>query len=179
MWYRLRSGDTQSSGASRVVGLDPSFAAVVRAVRYGSLPVCGLGESLPFRDEVLGTVVASFETLEHVQDQGAFLRELLRVVRPGGRLLLSTPNRLVSRHDNPYHTREFDRHELMETLVDAGWSVQTWYGQGPRPFGPLGERVPVLRRLAWEVSKVSRPLRISVRSNPTLFCVVCEKIASA
>jgi SAM-dependent methyltransferase len=46
---------------------------------------------LPFEDESLDAVV-SIEVIEHVEDQFAFLRELARVTRPGGRVIVTTPN---------------------------------------------------------------------------------------
>jgi SAM-dependent methyltransferase len=46
---------------------------------------------LPFRDAAFDTVV-SVEGIEHFENQSAFLRECARVMRPGARLLLTTPN---------------------------------------------------------------------------------------
>ncbi len=51
----------------------------------------GPGGRLPFEDESLDAAV-SIEVIEHVEDQFAFLRELARVVRPGGRVIVTTPN---------------------------------------------------------------------------------------
>jgi SAM-dependent methyltransferase len=46
---------------------------------------------LPFRDASFDVVV-SIEGIEHFENQSAFLRECARVMRPGGRLVLTTPN---------------------------------------------------------------------------------------
>ncbi|HEX6886190.1 MAG TPA: class I SAM-dependent methyltransferase [Planctomycetota bacterium] len=46
---------------------------------------------LPFRDAVFDAVL-SLEGIEHFEDQTGFLREVARVLRPGGTLILSTPN---------------------------------------------------------------------------------------
>lgn len=46
---------------------------------------------LPFPDDHFDAVV-SIEVVEHVEDQFAFLRELTRVTKPGGRVLVTTPN---------------------------------------------------------------------------------------
>jgi SAM-dependent methyltransferase len=47
--------------------------------------------SLPFRDEAFALVLAS-ELIEHLADGLPFLRECRRVLRPGGLLVLTTPN---------------------------------------------------------------------------------------
>ncbi len=61
--------------------------------RYEALTCARVPESgrLPFEDGSFDAVV-SIEVIEHVEDQFAFLRELVRVARPGGRVLVSTPN---------------------------------------------------------------------------------------
>ncbi|MBM3977568.1 MAG: class I SAM-dependent methyltransferase [Planctomycetes bacterium] len=51
----------------------------------------GPGGRLPYADEAMDAVVA-IEVVEHVEDQFAFLRELARVTRPGGTVVVTTPN---------------------------------------------------------------------------------------
>jgi SAM-dependent methyltransferase len=53
----------------------------------------GPGEELPFADEAFD-VVFSHEVLEHVADDRACMREMARVTRPAGRILIFVPNRL-------------------------------------------------------------------------------------
>ena len=50
-----------------------------------------LYEALPYPDDHLGCVV-SVEVIEHLENHLAFLRELVRVTRPGGKLIITTPN---------------------------------------------------------------------------------------
>lgn len=80
--------------ARRIVGLDieleRTFEARAKATRAGL--VCGAGEWLPFPDASFDFLL-SHEVLEHVQDDAAAIREMVRVLRPGGRLALFCPNR--------------------------------------------------------------------------------------
>jgi SAM-dependent methyltransferase len=54
----------------------------------------------------------SFQVIEHIQDDKAFVSEIHRVLKPGGVLLLSTPNKPMSLTRNPWHIREYTAAEL-------------------------------------------------------------------
>jgi SAM-dependent methyltransferase len=74
-------------------------------------------------------VVANFQVIEHLWDQEGFLRECLRVLRPGSRLLVTTPNRLTFSPGrdtplNPFHTRELAPSEMDELLRATGFEVE-------------------------------------------------------
>ncbi len=59
----------------------------------GPIPLaCGCAEQLPFADATFAGVVAG-DVIEHVGDQRATLDEAYRILSPGGRLFLATPNR--------------------------------------------------------------------------------------
>ncbi|MDT5245925.1 MAG: hypothetical protein QOD36_3301, partial [Mycobacterium sp.] len=62
-----------------------------------------------------------------------FAAECLRVLRPGGVLLMSTPNRITFSPGrdtpiNPFHTRELNAEELTELLTAAGFGIEGVYG---------------------------------------------------
>ncbi|WP_430333379.1 class I SAM-dependent methyltransferase [Rhodococcus sp. ACT016] len=126
--------------ATKVTGLDYDISAVehVRA-RYPRVEMLhGNLAELPLADGSVDTVV-NFQVIEHLWDQAQFLRECHRVLRPGGELLVSTPNRITFSPGrdtplNPFHTRELNAAELTELLVEAGFRVALMTGvhHGPR-----------------------------------------------
>jgi 2-polyprenyl-6-hydroxyphenyl methylase/3-demethylubiquinone-9 3-methyltransferase len=73
----------------RLVGLDLSASALSQARAHGLIPVRGDVLRLPFADEVADVVVAG-EVLEHVADPLRLVTEAVRVLRPGGTLVLDT-----------------------------------------------------------------------------------------
>lgn len=126
--------------ARRVVAVDYDDAAVAHVrVRYPRVEVmqANLAE-LPLPDASVDVVV-NFQVIEHLWDQGQFVRECHRVLRPSGLLMVSTPNRITFSPGrdtpiNPFHTRELNAAELTELLVDAGFAEVAMYGlfHGPR-----------------------------------------------
>jgi 2-polyprenyl-3-methyl-5-hydroxy-6-metoxy-1,4-benzoquinol methylase len=57
-------------------------------------------------------VVVSFQVIEHIENDELFLKEIHRVLKPGGTALLTTPNRKMSLSRNPWHIREYLPDEL-------------------------------------------------------------------
>lgn len=57
-------------------------------------------------------VVVTFQVIEHIEDDHLFLKEIQRVLRPGGMALVTTPNRKLSLTRNPWHVREYLVDEL-------------------------------------------------------------------
>ena len=112
----------------RVLALDydaPTAAHVARA--YPSVrAVRGNLAALPVRSSTVDVVV-NLQVIEHLWDQRGFLAECLRVLRPGGRLLITTPNRITFSPGrdtplNPFHTRELAAAELDELLRRCGFA---------------------------------------------------------
>jgi SAM-dependent methyltransferase len=75
----------------RVIGVDASFEAALHALRQAGIPtVLGSLNALPFRSEVFGAVTSG-ETLEHLEDDEGAVREMARVVAPGGTVVSTVP----------------------------------------------------------------------------------------
>ncbi|MFN7012758.1 MAG: class I SAM-dependent methyltransferase, partial [Bacteroidia bacterium] len=63
----------------------------------------------------------SFQVIEHIEDDLLFLAEIQRVLKPGGQLILTTPNIKMSLTRNPWHVREYTLEEL-KTLLEKYFS---------------------------------------------------------
>ena len=102
--------------ARSVIGVDcdaPTVAHAAAKYRAKNLRFAeGRAEKLPLHTHSVDLVV-SFETLEHLEDHDAMMKEIKRVLRPGGQLLISTPDckpyRKTSGQLNPFHLHELDR----------------------------------------------------------------------
>jgi len=66
---------------------------------------------LPFEDNRFDTII-SFQVIEHIKDDGAYLKEINRVLKPGGKAYISTPNIKLTLSRNPWHIREYTALEL-------------------------------------------------------------------
>jgi SAM-dependent methyltransferase len=162
--------------ASQVTGIDIEVAPLVAAkatLHEGQVLVQADGVALPFEAGTFDTIV-SFETLEHVADGVTLVKELRRVLRPQGTLVLSTPNALHTRPvdglpRNPFHVKEYLPSELLELLSGAFGNVSL-LGQRthPRfpvsPFWELPENLPKdavgrFRVVSWKVQN-RLPFRI-------------------
>jgi SAM-dependent methyltransferase len=112
-----------SQVAKSVIGIDIDHEAVAHANgSYGSHTLSfrlGNATELPC-DSASADLVASFETIEHLEDHGSFLSEMKRVLRPNGLLVISTPDRPVYAQTltekNQYHLKELDRLEFQSLL---------------------------------------------------------------
>ena len=79
---------------------------------------------LGFGDESFDFVI-TFQVIEHIDDDAAFVREIARVLRPGGRLILTTPNAPMSLTRNPWHVREYTAEQLRRLLAARFSEIET------------------------------------------------------
>jgi 2-polyprenyl-3-methyl-5-hydroxy-6-metoxy-1,4-benzoquinol methylase len=105
--------------ATAVVGLDYSAAAIAVCRHTWRKPhlrfeQADLTQPLTIADTF--DLVINFQVLEHMRDELAFLQNLKALLAPSGQLLLTTPNRLKSFSENPYHLREYTAPELRRLL---------------------------------------------------------------
>src|SRR5437660_1687867 len=124
----------------------PRAALEFRALDVGRL--AALGERFE--------VVVSFQVIEHLPDPAGFLAALAACCAPGGLVIVTTPNRLMSVSENPYHLREWTAAELLALALPVLPTV--------RVLGVHGsERVLAYERARGEaVARILRldPLRL-------------------
>ncbi|MDQ6891353.1 MAG: class I SAM-dependent methyltransferase [Acidobacteriota bacterium] len=131
----------QAAVHTHVEGVDISTEAI-RQARELDLPNCSFqsydGGRLPF-PEMQFDLVVLVEVIEHVADPLLLLTEIHRVLRPGGRLYLTTPNpecvplkvdiamwdvlRWLWRRSDPHKDAFLPRHKLVALLADAGFGI--------------------------------------------------------
>jgi dolichol-phosphate mannosyltransferase len=84
-------GSSRIIGSTQMVGLDIVLAKLRYARRYGNPLVHGSIFELPFKDSAFDCVICS-EVIEHIAADERVFSELERVLEPGGRLILGTPD---------------------------------------------------------------------------------------
>jgi len=124
-------------GSGRSVGVDLSPEAVGYArERFGDSGkisyICADGTRMPFADDSFDAVV-SFETIEHIRKYGQFLSECCRVMKEGGSIICSTPNRRIfsprlAKPINTFHVKEFWPDEF-HRLLSRYFTGVKFYGQ--------------------------------------------------
>ncbi len=119
--------------ASRVreaVGIDTSEEAVAWArakhqlvnLEFMTMPATGLS----FPDDYFDAAY-SIQVIEHIEDVELHLSEVVRVLKPSGRFVVATPNRLTYSPNglhNAFHVREYDARELESLLASYFQEVE-------------------------------------------------------
>jgi SAM-dependent methyltransferase len=150
-------------------GVDGSRDAVARAAAKGRNVLHGdLDEPLPFAERSFDAVVMK-DVLEHVADPVALVREVQRVLRPGGVVFASSPDAQRWVWDDYTHKRPFTRKSYRLLFADQGFDVErvayesvapgvgvisarTRRKRRPRVFAALA-LLPMHRRNVWVLAR--------------------------
>jgi O-antigen biosynthesis protein len=166
--------------AKKVYGMDIDGPSIEHARKtYGGLAnaefVQASADAVPLKDQSVDIVV-SFETIEHLDEptQKKFMQEISRVLRPDGKLIISTPDKVNYseryQYKNQFHLKEFNRDEFYGFLKRSFRHV-TEYLQGfeivSAITGPEASEVQKVKICNWKRStgNFSRKYLISVCSN--------------
>lgn len=124
------AGVLRASGARTYVGVDLD----ARTIEYAGRRHGGEGRTFLVADAARTPIdgasvdlVASFETIEHVTDTAGLVAEYARVLKPGGLLVVSTPNKMGP---TPYHVHDFDVSSFVRAL-GARFEIERVLGQLP------------------------------------------------
>lgn len=176
-----------AASAREVVGIDYSADAIAECrrlwcgphrpnLRFEHVDVLRQGGFAERFDLVL-----SFQVLEHIRDSSGFLAALAARLDAQGMLVLTTPNRLRTASENPYHVREYTDGELRRELervfsrvaihgIHGNDKVETFETQRARAvrrilrLDPLGVRNLLPRSVVeFAFAKLARVVRRSAR----------------
>ncbi|QFG01088.1 glycosyltransferase [Psychrobacillus glaciei] len=139
--------DILANQAQKIYGIDIDSESISHAEQKYIKPnlqfLTGSIDKLPFEDSFFDIII-SFETIEHVEEyvQNLFLKEIKRVMKEDGILIISTPNKKIytdeRKYKNPFHVKEFYEEEFYGFLKPHFNSVEFFY--------QLKENVHVLSR---------------------------------
>ena len=107
-------------------GVDISADALAFCRERGLEVKAGAAEELPYEDGSFDLVTA-LDVVEHLDDDVAGLREMRRVLRPGGRLLIFVPTFMWLwgvQDDISHHRRRYRLPELRRAVIEAGFEVE-------------------------------------------------------
>jgi len=128
------------SGFGRAEGVDISTEALDFCRARGLKNVReGAAETLPYESESFD-LVTGLDVVEHLDDDVAGLREMRRVLRPGGRMLLFVPAFMFLwgvQDDVSHHRRRYTLPELKQKLQQAGLAVDRASYANISFFGPI------------------------------------------
>ena len=133
----------------RVVGLDrirPDRTSRAGAAHF----VRARLEGMPFARRSFGLIV-SFQVIEHLEDPSVYLDAIAGLLGPGGVVLITTPNRLMSDHVNPFHVHEYQAEELAARLRHVFRSVD---------LRGIGASQPVRHYLELRSQRIRRIMRL-------------------
>jgi 2-polyprenyl-3-methyl-5-hydroxy-6-metoxy-1,4-benzoquinol methylase len=144
----------------------------------------GCADAFPVDDDSVDAIV-SFETIEHLADHDSFWREVSRVLRQTGTLIISSPDREFYNRQrtqkNPFHVRELTPEELTVQLQTRFRQVELFkqeivFGSLIRPAGVSPSQYtaisvdPETSVLAWNTNgHANSPYFIAIASNSLPF----------
>jgi ubiquinone/menaquinone biosynthesis C-methylase UbiE len=129
--------------ASSVFGFDVADDALGYAKRKYHSEIIqfrqGRAEQIPLPDQAVDVVV-SFETIEHVADHHGAIKEFSRILKPGGLLIISTPNEWPL-EIAPFHTRTYNKISFAHLLATS-FQIRDLFNQNSGSDFPFNRGQP-------------------------------------
>lgn len=115
-------------------------------------------------------VVTAFQFIEHIQDQAGFIKDVFRVLKPGGVFLCTTPNAEMSIARNPFHIHEMTFEEMRKeaTTVFGATGIELQGLQGNDKVNTYYEENSkwVRRIMKWDILGIHKILPASLLIKP-------------
>lgn len=124
-----------ASSAKEITGIDIDYNTISNAqIKYTKKNIRfkkGSISQIPEPDSTYDAIVC-FETLEHITEHEIALKELKRVIKPDGILIISTPDKRfysdLPNYQNPFHKKELYEQEF-KNLISAYFKFSKYYSQ--------------------------------------------------
>ena len=117
--FKIRTNlSAKSKYSKKYIGVDKFETNIPKLVRDNNDIIFHKMEIPPLDNIEANSIdfVVTFQVIEHIEDDNYFLKEIYRVLKPGVKLLLTTPNKLMSLSRNPWHIREYSPTEMKNII---------------------------------------------------------------
>lgn len=97
--------------------------------------------------------VVTFQVIEHINKDHFFISEIYRVLKPGGKLVLTTPNKMMSLTRNPWHFREYTPNK-MKAILQTSFNeinIKGVFGRGKAMDYYEENKKSVARIMRWDI----------------------------
>lgn len=110
----------------------------------------------------------TFQVVEHIKDDHSFIGEIQRVLKPGGKLIITTPNSKMSITRNPWHIREYsvDQFRRLLSKYFSHTEAMGVYGNERSDLYFENNKKSVQKILKWDILKMNRWLPRQVLQVP-------------
>jgi 2-polyprenyl-3-methyl-5-hydroxy-6-metoxy-1,4-benzoquinol methylase len=104
--------------------------------------------------------VVTFQVIEHISQDDFFVKEIYRVLKKNGKLVISTPNIKQSLTRNPWHIREYTAEQLKNLLSKYFGSVEAYGVAGNEKVMQYHEanRLAVAKFKKWDIFNLEKNL---------------------
>ena len=166
--------------AKTVIGVDISEDAIAHATaRYAAKNLefrAGNAAKIPLEDASVDVVV-SFETIEHHDQHDEMFKEIRRVLRPGGVLCMSSPDKftysVLPKFKNEYHVKELTKDEF-QNLLSKYFKNFVITGQKVTYGSIIGARDLQSSFYSWDGSSLERPCEAGVAAPIYLIAIASD-----
>lgn len=110
-----------------------------------------------FEDDSFDCAI-TFQVVEHIKDDHSFVKEIHRVLKPGGKLIITTPNIKMSITRNPWHIREYTVEQFGNLLGKyfSGVEAKGVYGNEKSDVYYENNKKSVQKVLRWDILRMNR-----------------------